>query len=109
MAEAIVGIEPIWHDGNLVRLSIEGTKSHSVWLELSLLESPATQTRRQAVLRAEGVRRLAIVGDFSELARQAFAGQIADARIDKLAAVEVLRMQLAAGYLEIEADRICFD
>jgi hypothetical protein len=71
---------------------------------MTLLQSPSSIVRKAVALRVSGVTKIVLVGNFTDLAKHSIAGQIADAQLSPTASGHVLRMQLAAGYIEIEAE-----
>jgi hypothetical protein len=94
--------ETTWHDGNILEFCLSGPKSHLLVIRMRLVV-PGTNEFKLLRILVSDINRISLIGDFSELSKNAFAGQVADARIDDLIEYKVLRMQLSSGYLEVQA------
>ena len=100
--------ELFWHDGNIRSFAID-SEAKKATIELLLYKDLEARSRDKVLLTVAGLASVILaVPNFLELAKNRSAGEIADGRVSRLDGVEILRINLSAGYLEVSGRKIGF-
>lgn len=99
--------EPFWHDGNIIAVELDNDISPRQFkLTCNLVKNLGEPERERWNITVVSPQRLVIAADLSELEKNRFAGQIADGVLLQDKNGCVLRIQLAAGYIEVTGGAI---
>lgn len=94
--------ELYFHDGNFISISIdEFDKAPVCKLILSLYSNANASNRSSYIICITNFSRLSLLGDFSEINKNYFAGSIEDGDIREMGNIQRLRLQITGGYLEV--------
>jgi hypothetical protein len=90
-----------WHDGNVDSFSYDEARDR-IRLVCNLYSNVEARKRRRVEFQIDRIEHLVFaVPDMSEQRRNRTAGGISDGRLTKGQKTSVLRLNLAAGYLEV--------
>ncbi len=93
--------ELYYHDGNFVSINFSGFDKVSKIEIILQLKITGSSNREEYSLQATEVTRFSLIGDFSEIVKNHWAGSIEDGHIVDIENAQRLTLKLTGGYIEI--------
>jgi hypothetical protein len=93
--------ELYFHDGNVVSINFGGFDKISDIEIVLQLKIAGTSNRQTYSLQTTEVNRFSLIGDFSEIVKNHWAGSIEDGQIVDMKTEQRLTIRLTGGYIEI--------